>query len=1168
MDDALTFEAIVQMAGGLEPGPRVAYLDRICGGDTVLRRRVEEAMKTVADAPTEAPRDSAVRQWTAPALGEAIGGYRLEAVLGRGGFGVVYRARHPDRGVAALKTVRAIDSLFMASFRREIRALARLHHPGIVRILEQGIHRGLPWYSMELVDGLTIMEFLKREGTDGPGGLQRKVSLIRRLCEPLAYLHSEGLVHRDLKPDNVLVRAEGRPVIIDFGLVARTLDSTSREALEIGGQAAGTALYMSPEQCRGETVDARSDLYSLGCMLYELMAGRPPFGGSPTGVMKGHMFEPAEALTTGEGVPADLNRLVMRLLAKEPRERLGFVDDVAQSLERLGAAGEAMPSVRPYLYRPGLMGRDEELARGKKMILDARRKSGSILLLGGESGVGKTKLASALGSLARQRGFMVLTGECSAGRNPPLGLFAGPLRAMADYCRQHGPEATGSVFGDGASVLAPLEPSLSDLPGARVTPPEADPERARQRVLDTAAETLSRMSEQRPLLIVLDDVQWADELSAALLLDLAASPRLASQRVMILCTCRTDRASDWVETFAGGPQVTRMMLGRLRSGAVASLVADMLAAGEAPAALLQQIEDRAEGNPLFAAEYLRLAVDRGILARRLTEGSLRTEWTLDESSGDLSVPGSISEILAGRMRVLTNAARSVMEVAAVFSRPVPAALLVRAAGGQDSENLDALQELQRRHILEETATELAFSHQQLAESVLDQLDPLAARALHRRVAEVIEDYYPDAREGRAAELARHWEAAGEVGRALELYEIATDVARSRFAPREVVELLTRRIELTDDPALCNELRDGLGLQLYHLGRYHEAEAVHRVGIQDAIDLNLAVAEGSHRHGLATTLNMLGRVEEAREEFRRTIATYEAMGDDDRVVRATTDLAYVEYQGGSLDEAAAILRRTIEFYSDLEDPVLRAQATTLLGIVAGSRGNHEESRELHRSAVEIFRGTEARNRLAFALVNLAAANARIGDYEASRATNEEAIEILEELREFRVLSRVWSNVGIDDYERGDFARAVQAFSRGLDLARAESQAHETVDGVLGLARIRLAEGDVEAVDRLVQECEELLGGLIEPRMMMEFLAFRAHLDLARGGDGTQARARMDRWLASRPERPDLLEFVEKVDAAMEARATERLVLGYRERDLPAGVVAWLAENRPELLQGRS
>jgi serine/threonine protein kinase len=201
-----------------------------------------------------------------------------------------------------------------------------------------------------------------QRGPAGAAELSTGLALIGRLCAPLAFLHGEGLVHRDLKPENVIVQPDGAPVLVDFGLIAQFTGQASRKALEVGGEMVGTVTYMAPEQILGDFVDARADLYSLGCILAELVTGRPPFAGADrVEIGRAHLHaEPLPPSELAGGLTLPLDDLALRLLPKRPRDRIGHANDVALALAELGAAIDApaeAPAPRAYLYRPGFAGR-------------------------------------------------------------------------------------------------------------------------------------------------------------------------------------------------------------------------------------------------------------------------------------------------------------------------------------------------------------------------------------------------------------------------------------------------------------------------------------------------------------------------------------------------------------------------------------------------------------------------------------------------------------------------------------------------------------------------------------------------------------------------------------------------------------------------------------------
>jgi eukaryotic-like serine/threonine-protein kinase len=278
--------------------------------------------------------------------------YRLDRELGRGGMATVYLARDlkHDRPVA-LKVLHPelANGLGPERFLREIHLTARLDHPHILPVLDSGAVDQLLWYTMPYVRGETLRELLRRETQLG---LEEAITLTRQVAGALDYAHREGVVHRDLKPENIMI-ADGQARVADFG-VARALagGSDGEERLTRTGVAVGTPLYMSPEQAAGGTVDGRSDVYALGCVLYEMLAGEPPFtGATPQTVIARRMLQPPLPVTQlRPGVPMSVDRAITRALAPVPADRFATPGEFARALDVQVAATETRP--RAILRRP------------------------------------------------------------------------------------------------------------------------------------------------------------------------------------------------------------------------------------------------------------------------------------------------------------------------------------------------------------------------------------------------------------------------------------------------------------------------------------------------------------------------------------------------------------------------------------------------------------------------------------------------------------------------------------------------------------------------------------------------------------------------------------------------------------------------------------------------
>ncbi len=756
----------------------------------------------------------------------------------------------------AVKTTRHASPEEVSRIRSEIHALAAVRHPGIVQFIAHGAVAGVPWYAMVLLQGGTLRVLVKElwpptadtQAADGSnpspgrssdtwnggeepalpevsrepapvpprkaqaagGRLGEVLTLCYRLCAPLSVMHARGLVHRDLKPENVFLRGGVTPVLMDLGLVAMAGGSIGRERLDEGGRVLGTLAYMAPEQAEGGLVDARADLYALGAMLYELVTGQPSVRSGPLAQMLQEIrleTPPLPSLLV-DGVPPGLDELLLRLLAKAPSQRFGHADDVARALVELGAeeSVSAVPAATSaYLYRPSLRGRDEPRAQLTAKIDALKAGRGGVVVIAGESGAGKTFLALEAASLAGRRRLGLLTGEClpvSVGEDgsgdmlgAPLHPFRRFLQACADQCREQGAEFAERLLGARARILAPYEPALlSTTAYASHAVPEAlGGELSRDRVVNALRDTLEAwVREEGPLVLVLDDLQWTDELSFAALRTIDAE-FLATTPLLVICTWRSDEVGPAHEQFAAQPQVVKLHLPRLDRGAVAEMVGDMLAMGSPPPHLVDFLAKETEGNPFFVAEYLRMAANEQLLCRQ------RGRWVLSVG-GDvarLPAPGSLQALVSRRIAGLSALTLRVLQVAAVLGRHVRSATLLGALGSTDIHV--AIEELESRQILEVEDGGWRFVHDKLREAAFLGVAEAQRPALHRAAAEALvagrESVSDDAFEWAA--LARHWMEADEPARAVQAWSRAGEQATRNFSTGEAKEAFRSALALAD-----------------------------------------------------------------------------------------------------------------------------------------------------------------------------------------------------------------------------------------------------------------------------------------------------------------------------------------------------------------------------------
>ena len=730
----------------------------------------------------------------------ANGRYQVRRFLGEGGkkrvFAVHDRFLDRDAAVALIRT-EGLNSVGRQRILREAQAMARLgSHPGIVSIFDIGEHHGTPFVVTELMRGGDVEAMLDDAG--GPLPLERTLEIAKGVAGGLAFAHERQVVHRDLKPGNVWLTEEGIPRIGDFGL-ALSLDRTR---ITQQGMIVGTVAYMPPEQALGGEATQHSDLYSLGAMLYEMVTGRPPFQGSdPTAMISQHVnTAPVAPLRLAGQCTPDLEDLILQLLEKDPGKRPASAGDVVERLEEVNPV--ASPADQPCSNHPALgrldrgvfVGREAELQRLRSAFDQAFAGHGSVVLLAGEPGIGKTRTAEELQGYARLRGAFVFWGRSH--ESPGAPPYWPWLQVGRQWGSEHAAEAIGATLGPLSSDLVGLFPELRQLPGFVEPESVTGPEAAQFRLFEAFVAFLKSASHDRTFVIVLDDLHWADK--ATLLLFQHVARNVASMRVLLIGTYRD------IELDAGHPLATiladlnrlpgfeRITLPALSDREMADYI-EAIDTGSTPGQdVATRIFAATEGNPFFLGEVVRLLVKEGALSAT--------------SPSDVTVPEGVREVLERRLRQLSEAAHERLRIAAVIGREFTVDTLALVTGDADAHLLSLLEESIAAHVIEEPSRpgRFRFTHALMHETVLAELSATRKARLHGAVAEALETRSGDRAEEYASYLAWHFgESAaltpGHVQKHKRYALIAARQAEFNAAWADVVRWYEAVIAGEDDP---------------------------------------------------------------------------------------------------------------------------------------------------------------------------------------------------------------------------------------------------------------------------------------------------------------------------------------------------------------------------------
>jgi serine/threonine protein kinase/tetratricopeptide (TPR) repeat protein len=907
---------------------------------------------------------------------------------------------------------------------REFRLLSSLRHPNIISVLDYGFDDDLsPYFTMELLEGAeTIMS------AGAERSLDEKLELVAQMLHALAYLHRRGVIHRDLKPGNVLVVGQ-HVKVLDFGV------STLRDrATEGGGRIiVGTLAYMAPEVLAGAPASEASDLYAVGTIAYELFAGRHPFDMADLFKLRDQILHRPPDLT-----PLDprLAPVVGRLLEKRPGLRPESVDALFTELAvHMGRplALETAATRESFLQAAQLVGRDDELAELEEMLAAAMGGKGGGVLIGGESGVGKTRLLDEVRAHALVDGMVVLRGQGVSSGGGPYHVFREVLRGMV---------LRTDLDDFEAGVIEAVVPDIAALLEREVPErAEIDPEAAQARLVGVIEDMFRR--QQAPVLVILEDLQWAGSETLRLTGRLAALAR--ELPLVVIGTYRDDERPDLPREL---PVMSSLKLKRLTPEGIAALASSMLGEAGRRQDVIDRLTRETEGNPFFLVEVVRaLAEDAGALSLVGTEPMPKT------------LPqGGLHLIVRRRLNQVPRRARPLLDAAAVIGRQIDPALLRRI----DPEiDLDAwIRTCANVAVLDFGEGAYRFAHDKLREGLLAALSEQTSRALHRKVAEAIEAEYPDDPEHTNA-LAHHWALAGDAEKEARYSALAGEQALQSSAYREAVELLERAIELVS----AAESAEGRGLRAAGRSLLGRARAALRP-IVPALGTPVSRESARFRLGLweGRLSEAYGRMANHAESFRRGERALAYLGHPMPAGRAAFiaglpvqatlrglmtlwPSAFAESSNDArtvLLEATRIQTRVTEacFYTQDSLPLFWSGISTLnlgepagpsaslacgyalMGAVAGIVPFPPAAEAWCRRAVELVESVGKPYDIAFVAQRVSAYRQWTGDWDVAEAGFQRAMEIAGRVGDQRMRGDAWSSLVFGLLFQGKFERAAR------------------------------------------------------------------------------------------------------------------------------------------------
>jgi tetratricopeptide (TPR) repeat protein len=1073
--------------------------------------------------------------------------YRLLDQLGSGGMGAVYRAYDRLSGeTVALKRLPASPIQLTSpelrlALAHEFQALSALRHPNVIGVREYGFDEGhQPYFTMELLPGA-------RPITDAEQYLpvEQKTWLLWQLLSGLVYIHRHRLIHRDLKPANVLVVGDTVKVL-DFGLA--TMAGRQQPP-------SGTLAYMAPELLRGETASVASDLYAAGIIAYELFVGWHPFSIAPgEWVSPDELREPDFAFVS---LSPSLEKFIRTLLAHEPAGR--YPDAAAAILALQEATGLDLPletavTRESFLQAAPFVGRTQEMQLLNQALWNAMDGKGSAWVVRGESGIGKTRLLQTLRTSALVEDVFVARAQAIQEGSGPYQLWRDVLRPLTLATELDELEAAvlRAIVPDVDVLLERLDHPIPDAPAL----PSA--EAARVRLAGVVADLLRRSASVRPLLLMFEDIHWADRDSLALLRRVR---HLAKQLpLMVVLTYRPGERPALEHTLQG---LVRLDLRRLLPADVADLSEAMLGRAGRQSHLVDFLQTETEGNTFFMVEVVRaLAEEAG---------------RLDQIAG-MNLPlhvfaGGMQQMVQRRLGRIPTRYRPFLQLAAVAGRQIDLAVMAQLAAhlaaGVDVEDVEQwLTACANAMVLERPDGSLRwqFSHDKLREGIFTQLNEEQRQASYERVAHAVEEVYAADLAAHYPDLAFYYAEAGKRPQQRHYLKLAAAQAEATYANEAAAGYYEQLYRTAEDLASRADALNQLAGVLHFIGRWDEA--LQR--LQEALTLEIEAQDillQARSHFLS------GRVFRDRRTFPEALRALEAAkasfisaGNQTGVCETLIETGICCYFQGDYGQAESLLLQALELARRLDDRRNTASALHNAGNVYFDTGNYELSQRYYEESLALSRSLGDKAKMASTLNNLGILASYRGDLETTLHRYEEALAIRREIGDRLGIGVSLNNLGIVYKDKGDLEQATHYYEASLRVHEEHNDRHSMSFPLNNLGAVAFEREDFEQARALFQQALALREESRDRWSIASVVSSLGDVSLA-VGDYAEARRLYHRSLEAYRDIGDRLKIAynliglaavivgaEPADSSQMQTQTAATLLAFVEQLLPAEKLA--------------
>lgn len=940
--------------------------------------------------------------------------YNVVKEIGRGGMAEVYEAidLNTQRHVAlkVLLPHLSSDTIVRKRFLREAKVGIELEHPGIVKVYEVGEEKKRPFIAMELVKGETLDEVMRNETFD----IERSIDITLKVIDALAAAHKKKIIHRDIKPKNIMV-SKNMIKVMDFGLARIQETSSLTDKYEI----LGTLYYMSPQQVTGDELDERTDIFSMGVVLYQMLTGILPFSGEHPGtVLHAILYsDPLRMIELGKKIPVQIEQVVFKSLRKRPHQRYQSVNDLKTDLKRIrqvpkGQQIELIATEEVFEETPRgiyseLIGRENEMRALENHFDRMMKGESSTIMVSGEVGIGKSRLVWEMGKKVKTMQARYLVGRCLHSEmgfpyKPIIEIIRGYFalkdlkepESITVFLEEKAPHLVGRLD----IILALLMITGKDVSLIN-----------KEQLWDTITEIVKLIAQDRPLLMHIEDLQWADQATLNLLTFLARNT--SREKVLIIGTYRPEELT----TSANGQphplhqtlellnkfRLSReIILDRLDIEGTKKVTHSVFSDGIFPENLYDMIHRETEGNPLFIVELLEFLRNTGFVYRD------DEKWRFSGEVDKISIPRRISEVITNRLQKLSEDERQILSVAAVEGEVFHTNTLTRCLRVSRMKVLRYLQNLESsHHLIHATETDFIFDHGKIRDVVYDSLIAELRKEYHTLIAEHFCEFYSNQDE-HAVKIAHHLVKADKEKDALDYFIRAGKYAKLLFANEEAIKNLSSALEIVNK-LFEQQLKPGL--QKKKLDILKERAEIHlRTDNYDAslsdyeevseiaeqLDNQQEIADAIL--GIGTSKIKKGDHKIGLDYHKKALMLHKQIGNRIGEGHTLQHMAIAYWECGDMETALKLCGEALEIANETGDKMLKAGCFMWFGGIYHILGEYEKSITYCKDGLSILKKGPDRNTEAECLHAIAIDHHFLANFEESLQYADKTIELCKKI----------------------------------------------------------------------------------------------------------------------------------------------------------------------------